>query len=655
MTTIRRIAYAVLGIALAHLVFGAIVRITGSGMGCGPHWPKCYGRWFPPMDQPALVIEVMHRYLASVLLLALVVLVVAALRRRGDAGVGGPGGVLRAAVLGLGLGLAAALLGAVTVKLGNSAPATVGHWTVAMTLIAAVTAAVIRAGGFGGGSARLGGATAKARRGGAAAAVLALAAVVLGGLTAKVEGGSVACLSFPLCGANPAVPAGAVHVQGAHRVLAVLLVLHLVGLFFALRKRGEPPVVRRAATIALGLGVAQLLIAGAMIGMRLPPVLRSLHEATGVSIWIATFALAYLARLASTDGGGPRAATGAPVPTPAAPPGEGPVPAAGPVRVPTEAHAALSATLALSPRARAARTPAGSTAPVHAAVSGAASKDVAAAGAGSGAVEGTVRAVAAITPAAPVAAAVVVAGLAPARHRADEPIELPAARQHALRIVAASAIALQQLSASASAVAVAVAVAVAAETHREVAAPVVERGEVASLAEGGAAAAVRAVEVSAAVAAVAAVIVPADAVAEDGLAAGGLAKHEIVELAIAGVATAPAVVVGAPPDEEGAAADDLDRHRADARRTIFDEADDAAALNAPGPAGFDGRHDLDTRDAERGTDPDVESLDDEFNRPVIAAELARLDAGAREPVASPLRRPSMQHSVAVIIARGADF
>jgi hypothetical protein len=45
--------------------------------------------------------------------------------------------------------------------------------------------------------------------------------------------------------------------------------------------------------------VLQLLVAGAMIGMHLPPVLRSLHEATGVSIWIATFALAYLARLAS--------------------------------------------------------------------------------------------------------------------------------------------------------------------------------------------------------------------------------------------------------------------------------------------------------------------------------------------------------------------
>lgn len=304
MRALRRIAYAVLGIAVTHLVFGAIVRITGSGMGCGPHWPKCYGYWFPPMDRMDLVIEVMHRYLASVLLLSLLVLVIAAASRRREPGVGGRGGVLRAAALGLGLALSAALLGAVTVKLGNSPPATVGHWTVAMMLVAAVTAAVIRAGGFGGAAARLGGATRKARRGTLAAAALALATVVLGGLTAKVEGGSVACLSFPLCGANPAVPASAVHVQGTHRVLAVLLVLHLVGLWFALRKRREAPVVRGAAGIALGLGVAQLVIAGAMIGMRLPPVLRSLHEATGVSIWIATFAMAYLARLASADEGG---------------------------------------------------------------------------------------------------------------------------------------------------------------------------------------------------------------------------------------------------------------------------------------------------------------------------------------------------------------
>jgi cytochrome c oxidase assembly protein subunit 15 len=355
----RRLSYAVFGVACTHLVFGAIVRITGSGMGCGPHWPDCDGHLFPPLSRPDLVIEVTHRYLASILLLSLIGLVATAYRRRDDPGVGGRGGVLRMATLALGLGFGAAILGAVTVKLQNSAPATVAHWTVAMSLVAAVTATVIRAGGFGGASARRGGASAKTRRATFAGAGLALAAVVMGGLTAKVQGGSVACLSFPLCGANPAVARGAVHVQSTHRVIAVLLVLHLIGVFFALRKRRETPVVRRATAIALGLAVLQLLVAGAMIGLRLPPVLRSLHEATGVSIWIATFALAYLARLASDDGRpDPAVARRMPVP---------PAPYLDP-RVPDDAAVRLSdamrfASVSAEPamRAESRRTPTGST------------------------------------------------------------------------------------------------------------------------------------------------------------------------------------------------------------------------------------------------------------------------------------------------------
>ncbi|MEO5567346.1 MAG: COX15/CtaA family protein, partial [Gemmatimonadaceae bacterium] len=62
--TIRKITLVALGVAFVHVVFGAIVRISGSGMGCGDHWPKCYGSFFPPMDRPDLIIEVSHRYLA---------------------------------------------------------------------------------------------------------------------------------------------------------------------------------------------------------------------------------------------------------------------------------------------------------------------------------------------------------------------------------------------------------------------------------------------------------------------------------------------------------------------------------------------------------------------------------------------------------------
>jgi heme A synthase len=64
-------------------------------------------------------------------------------------------------------------------------------------------------------------------------------------------------------------------------------------------RRREATVVRRAAAVAASLGVLQLAVAAAMVLGNLPPVLRSLHQATGVAVWVAAFTLAYLARLAS--------------------------------------------------------------------------------------------------------------------------------------------------------------------------------------------------------------------------------------------------------------------------------------------------------------------------------------------------------------------
>src|SRR6185436_1212653 len=94
---VRRLSLVALGVACLHLVFGAIVRISGSGMGCGDHWPKCYGRWFPPLDRPDLIVEVSHRYLASILTLAVLSMAAVAFARRGEPGIGGPGGALRSA------------------------------------------------------------------------------------------------------------------------------------------------------------------------------------------------------------------------------------------------------------------------------------------------------------------------------------------------------------------------------------------------------------------------------------------------------------------------------------------------------------------------------------------------------------------------------
>jgi len=114
----------------------------------------------------------------------------------------------------------------------------------------------------------------------------------------------------PSCGANSGVEPSAVHIQLVHRTIAVLLLLHLIGVAATIRKRRreESPVVVRAAMIALGMVVAQLAIASSMILLHLPPVLRSVHEATGVGIWLSCFVFAYLARRAAgTTGRQPEA------------------------------------------------------------------------------------------------------------------------------------------------------------------------------------------------------------------------------------------------------------------------------------------------------------------------------------------------------------
>jgi len=56
-------------------LWGALVRVTGSGAGCGNHWPLCNGQ-FTPNPTSATIIEYTHRAMTgldSALVLALVV------------------------------------------------------------------------------------------------------------------------------------------------------------------------------------------------------------------------------------------------------------------------------------------------------------------------------------------------------------------------------------------------------------------------------------------------------------------------------------------------------------------------------------------------------------------------------------------------------
>ncbi len=295
MTAIRRLAYAALAIAYLQVVFGAVVRITNSGFGCGDHWPKCAGTWFPPLDRPDLIIELTHRYLALSVTVAIGALLVAAFRRRAEPAVGARGGVLNAALLATTLVVTAALFGAVTVKMQLNPLLIVAHLTIAMALLATLAAAAMRAGGIG--VASLDGPPApKSYAGARAGAVMAFAVLILGALTANLPGANVACLGFPLCDQLMSGAGGGAHIQLTHRVLAYLLALHVIGLSFSVAKRREQPALIVASRFALAAVLAQIAIAALLVLNHLPPELRSAHQAAGTLVWLSLFIFAALAR-----------------------------------------------------------------------------------------------------------------------------------------------------------------------------------------------------------------------------------------------------------------------------------------------------------------------------------------------------------------------
>src|SRR3954466_7457199 len=197
MRTIRTIGYVALLLGFAQVVFGAIVRISGSGMGCGDHWPDCYGSFTPAGDASSLLGEISHRYGGAALSVAIVALLAVTWSKRREMGVAGAGGVLRPSLLAIVLVITAALFGAVTVKLSLSPFVVVTHLAIAMALLAVLVVAVVRAGAFGAGSvpARY----QRTLRSGRAAIGLTFLALVFGALTANTTGAAVACQGFPWC------------------------------------------------------------------------------------------------------------------------------------------------------------------------------------------------------------------------------------------------------------------------------------------------------------------------------------------------------------------------------------------------------------------------------------------------------------------------
>jgi heme A synthase len=139
------VAIATLVCTVVVVVWGAVVRATGSGAGCGAHWPLCNGMVVPLAPRVATVIEFTHRLTSGLLLAGALGLAVGA-RRVYPAG----HAARRAAMVSFAFVVLEALIGAGIVLLGlveNDASALraayiAGHLVNTMFLVAALTATV---------------------------------------------------------------------------------------------------------------------------------------------------------------------------------------------------------------------------------------------------------------------------------------------------------------------------------------------------------------------------------------------------------------------------------------------------------------------------------------------------------------------------------
>ena len=80
---LRRVAtyaWATLAYNIGVILWGAYVRATGSGAGCGEHWPLCNGVVIPRAPSAATIIEFSHRLTSGIALISVVVLLIWVMR-----------------------------------------------------------------------------------------------------------------------------------------------------------------------------------------------------------------------------------------------------------------------------------------------------------------------------------------------------------------------------------------------------------------------------------------------------------------------------------------------------------------------------------------------------------------------------------------------
>jgi protoheme IX farnesyltransferase len=285
--------WGVLGYILLVVMWGAFVRATGSGAGCGSHWPLCDGSWIPAFGSSQQIVEFSHRVSSGLVLPLVFGLVWGAVK------LFEPGHPARkAAYAALALTILEAMIGMMLVKFGwvdqNDSAARAGvmgfHVISTFMLVGAVTALGLSASG----------APKSLWRGQGpllwAVAIGALAICFLG------MSGAVSALGHTLKPSSNVLRDALspdshwmVRLQPLHPLIGVSVGLYLLlvgGLLGHLRPHES---VRKSVRWMVGIYALQILIGIASIFLKAPVAMQMIHLALADVLFCAFIASAWLA------------------------------------------------------------------------------------------------------------------------------------------------------------------------------------------------------------------------------------------------------------------------------------------------------------------------------------------------------------------------
>ena len=291
---LRRFSWAILFYFIAVILWGALVRATGSGAGCGDHWPLCNGTVMQHSPRLDTMIEFTHRITSGISFFSAIGLLAWTFRETAR------GHLARSAALAAVIfTLIEAVLGALLVKLGLTAqsqsplraPYLALHLANTLLLLAALTLTAHflgRSQGYLRREVRL------VAPAGAAAALFALLVV---GVT-----GSLAALGdtlFPAHSLNSALAADfagqgswLVRWRWTHPSLAFLATLILIWLLAKAWQRKAQADHRSLVVLVLGLLAAQYLLGILDVVLLAPVWLQIAHLFGADALWAALVVLA---------------------------------------------------------------------------------------------------------------------------------------------------------------------------------------------------------------------------------------------------------------------------------------------------------------------------------------------------------------------------